>query len=88
MQAFFHIVLFIANLALLNEGMFYKLFFLGQVAFYTLAVIGQLSRAKNKVFYFPRYYCAMMLAQILGAYKELRGGSKATWEKAETTRKL
>lgn len=88
MQAFFHIVLFIANLALLNEGMFYKLFFLGQVAFYTLAVIGQLSRSKNKVFYFPRYYCAMMLAQILGAYKELRGGSKATWEKAETTRKL
>lgn len=88
MQAFFHIVLFIANIALLNEGMFYKLFFLGQVAFYTLAVIGQLSRAKNKVFYFPRYYCAMMLAQILGAYKELRGGSKATWEKAETTRKL
>ena len=88
MQAFFHIVLFIANIALLNEGMFYKLFFLGQIAFYTLAVIGQLSRAKNKVFYFPRYYCAMMLAQILGAYKELRGGSKATWEKAETTRKL
>lgn len=88
MQAFFHIVLFIANIALLNEGMFYKLFFLGQVAFYTLAVIGQLSRSKNKVFYFPRYYCAMMLAQILGAYKELRGGSKATWEKAETTRKL
>ena len=88
MQAFFHIVLFIANLAVLNEGIFYKLFFLGQVAFYTLAVIGQLSKAKSKIFYFPRYYCAMMLAQILGAYKELRGGSKATWEKAETTRKL
>lgn len=30
----------------------------------------------------------MMLAQILGGYKELKGGSKATWEKAETTRKL
>ena len=88
MQAFFHIVLFIANLAILNDGIFYKLFFLGQVGFYTLAVIGQLSRTKNKVFYFPRYYCAMMLAQILGAYKELRGASKATWEKAETTRKL
>lgn len=88
MQAFFHIVLFIANLAVLDYGMFYKLFFLGQVAFYTLAIIGQLSKAKSKIFYFPRYYCAMMLAQILGGYKELKGGSKATWEKAETTRKL
>ena len=88
MQAFFHIVLFITNMALLNEGMFYKLFFLGQVAFYTLAVIGQLTKAKNKIFYFPRYYSAMMLAQILGAFNEIRGKSKATWEKAETTRNL
>ena len=88
MQSFFHIVLFIANMALLNEGMFYKLFFLGQVAFYTLAVIGQLTKAKSKIFYFPRYYSAMMLAQILGAFNEIRGKSKATWEKAETTRKL
>ena len=86
MQAFFHIVLFITNLALLNRGAFYKAFFLGQVAFYTLAVIGQLSEAKSKIFYFPRYYCSMMLAQILGAIGEIRGKSKATWEKAETTR--
>ena len=88
MQAFFHIVLLIANMALLNAGIFYRVFFLGQVIFYSLAAIGQITKAKSKVFYFPRYYCAMMLAQILGAYKELRGRSKATWEKAETTRKL
>ena len=88
LQSFFHIVLFITNMALLNEGMFYKLFFLGQVAFYILAVIGQLSKSKSKIFYFPRYYSAMMLAQILGGYNEIRGRSKPTWEKAETTRKL
>lgn len=88
MQSFFHIVLFITNMALLNEGTFYKIFFLGQVAFYTLAVIGQLTKAKSKIFYFPRYYSAMMLAQILGGFNEIRGKSKATWEKAETTRKL
>lgn len=88
MQSFFHIVLFIANMALLNGGMFYKIFFLGQVAFYTLAVIGQLTKSKSKIFYFPRYYSAMMLAQILGAFNEIRGKSKATWEKAETTRKV
>lgn len=88
LQSFFHIVLFITNMALLNEGMFYKIFFLCQVAFYTLAVIGQLTKAKSKIFYFPRYYSAMMLAQILGGFNEIRGKSKATWEKAETTRKL
>ncbi len=88
LQSFFHIVLFITNMALLNEGIFYKLFFLGQVAFYILAVIGQLSKSKSKIFYFPRYYSAMMLAQILGGYNEIRGRSKPTWEKAETTRKL
>lgn len=88
LQSFFHIVLFITNMALLNEGIFYKLFFIGQVLFYTLAVIGQLTKAKSKIFYFPRYYSAMMLAQILGGYNEIRGKSKATWEKAETTRKL
>lgn len=88
LQSFFHIVLFITNIALLNEGIFYKLFFIGQVLFYTLAVIGQLTKAKSKIFYFPRYYSAMMLAQILGGYNEIRGKSKATWEKAETTRKL
>lgn len=88
LQSFFHIVLFITNMALLNQGIFYRVFFIGQLAFYILAIIGQLTKAKSKIFYFPRYYCAMMIAQILGAYKELKGNSKATWEKAETTRKL
>ena len=88
MQSFFHIVLFITNIFLLKQGIFYKIFFAGQLAFYLLAIIGQLTKARSKIFYFPRYYSAMMLAQILGAYKEIKGGSKATWEKAETTRKL
>lgn len=87
LQAFFHLVLFISNLFLLDEGVFYGMFFMGQVFFYALAVIGQLSKTSNKIFYFPRYYCAMMVAQVLGALREIRGRSQATWEKAETTRK-
>ncbi len=86
LQAFNHIVLFIANLALLNQGVFYRLFFLGQVAFFTLAAIGKLTESKTKIFYFPRYYTMMMLAQIKGAINEATGKSKPTWEKAETTR--
>lgn len=86
LQAFNHIVLFIANLSLLNQGVFYRLFFLGQVAFFTLAAIGKLTESKTKIFYFPRYYTMMMLAQIKGAINEATGKSKPTWEKAETTR--
>ena len=86
LQAFNHIVLFIANLALLNEGDFYRVFFLIQVGFFTLATIGKLTESKSKVFYFPYYYTMMMAAQLKGGYNEATGKSKATWEKAETTR--
>lgn len=86
LQAFNHILLFISNLALLNHGIFYRIFFLGQVAFFTLAAIGKLTDSKTKIFYFPRYYSMMMLAQLKGAYNEATGKSKPTWEKAETTR--
>lgn len=86
LQAFNHIVLFIANLALLNEGDFYRIFFLIQVLFFTLATIGKLSESNSKIFYFPYYYTMMMAAQLKGGYNEATGKSKATWEKAETTR--
>lgn len=86
LQAFFHIVLFISNIFLIRQGFIYKLILLGQVAFLILAILGQVSKAKNKIVYFPRYYSMMMLAQILGAKNELTGKSKATWEKAESTR--
>ena len=86
LQAFNHIILFVTNLALLNEGVFYRLIFLGQVAFFTLATLGKLLSSKNKVFYFPYYYTMMMLAQLKGAINEASGKSKPTWEKAETTR--
>lgn len=86
LQAFFHIVLFISNIFLIKYGLIYKLFFLGQLVFIILAILGQLTKAKNKLLYFPRYYSMMMLAQILGAKNEFTGKSKATWEKAESTR--
>ena len=86
LQAFNHIMLFISNLALINHGLFYRIVFIGQVIFFTLAAIGKFSESKTKIFYFPRYYTMMMLAQIKGAINEATGKSKPTWEKAETTR--
>lgn len=86
LQAFNHIVLFIASLALINAGLFYRLVLAFQIAFYTLAAIGKVTGSSNKIFYFPYYYSMMMIAQLKGAYNEATGNSKATWEKAETTR--
>lgn len=86
LQSFFHIVLYLSNIFLLASGFIYKLAFLFQNLFFLLALIGKLSKSKSKIFYFPRYYTMMMLAQIIGAYREGTGKSKATWEKAETTR--
>lgn len=88
LQSFFHILLIISNLFLLNDGVFYRIFFLLQVAFFTLATIGKLTESKSKIFYFPMYYCLMMLAQIHGAINQITGKSKATWEKAESTRDI
>ena len=86
LQAFNHIILFLANLALLNAGVFYRIVFIAQVVFYLLAAIGKVTASSSKVFYFPYYYTMMMLAQLKGAYNEATGKSKPTWEKAETTR--
>lgn len=86
LQSFFHIVLFVSNIFLLNEGPFYKITFLGQILFYLLALLGYLTKSQSKLLYFPLYYSMMMLAQIKGAINEASGKSKPTWEKAESTR--
>lgn len=86
LQSFMHIGVFVANAFLLSSSIFYKATFILQVAFYLLAGLGKVTGSKNKILYFPRYYTMMMLAQLLGAKNELTGKSKATWEKAESTR--
>lgn len=86
LQAFMHIGVFVANAFLLSSSIFYRVSFILQIAFYLLAGLGKVTGSKNKLLYFPRYYTMMMLAQLLGAKNELTGKSKATWEKAESTR--
>lgn len=86
LQAFFHILLFISNVVIFKEGIIYGLALIGQIVFYLLAILGYITKTKNKIFYFPMYYSMMMLAQIKGAYNEASGKSKPTWEKAESTR--
>lgn len=86
LQAFFHILLYISNIFLLGKGKFYIFVFILQNIFYLLALFGKITSSKNKVLYFPFYYSMMMLAQVKGAINQLTGKSKATREKAESTR--
>lgn len=86
LQSFFHILLYISNIFILSQGFIYKLIFVFQNIFFILAILGKATGSRSKILYFPRYYSMMMLAQIIGAYRELTGKSKATWEKAESTR--
>lgn len=78
-----HIVVFISNFMLINQVFYRNIFFI-QVIFYILAILGIV--IKNKIFYVPYYYSMTIFAQFKGAINELSGKSKATWEKAETTR--
>lgn len=86
LQGFFHVLLFVSNIFLLKAGFIYRLIFVGQILFFLLAFIGQVTKSKNKILFFPLYYSMMMLAQIMGAYREATGKSKPTWDKAESTR--
>ncbi|MBX9954127.1 glycosyltransferase family 2 protein [Peribacillus simplex] len=81
-----HIISFISNALLIRENIFYSTLFLLQCVFYILALCKKAFGFKNKLFYYPYYYCMTLAAQLLGAINQLTGKSKPFWEKAETTR--
>ncbi|MGL4992021.1 MAG: glycosyltransferase [Sarcina sp.] len=78
-----HLVLFFSNFALISDK-YYFLIFLGQIIFCFLAFIGKF--VKNKIISMFRYYTITLIAQYKGFINEVTGKSKATWEKAESTR--
>lgn len=82
----FHIIALISNFIILQVSPIYVLTFIGQIAFYMLAIIKLLFGFTNKIFYYPYYYCMTLVAQIAGTYNQLTGKSKPFWEKAESTR--
>ncbi|VYU26946.1 glycosyltransferase [Clostridium paraputrificum] len=79
-----HLLLYISNLVLFNEGIVYCVAFVGQTLFYILSVMG--IKNKSKMFYLPYYYTLTIVAQLKGAINEVSGKSKPFWEKAESTR--
>lgn len=82
-----HLILLISNMFLLASSL-YSIFFLGQVIFYLLGIVGASITAskKVKVIKLIYYYCVTVYAQWVGVYRILIGQSKPFWEKAESTR--
>ncbi|MDT2813653.1 glycosyltransferase family 2 protein [Vagococcus carniphilus] len=79
----FHLIALITNVFLINNTFFLILLLL-QTSFFFCSFLGIYIHNKYlKVF---TYYTMTVLAQLLGAYKEITGKSKPFWEIAESTR--
>jgi len=81
------VLLFISNALIVfrNGNLFYTIFFLLQLAFYLLAVIGWRYAHKNitvKALYLPYYFLFMNVSVYMGFYKFIRKKQPAIWEKA------
>lgn len=79
-----HLIAFLSNLIIINKSNIYLLFYIAQLVFYILGIIG--IKVKFKIVYLAYYYIMTILAQLKGAINEITGNSKAFWEKAESTR--
>lgn len=77
--------LFLSSFAL-REEWFYRVAFLGQLAFYSVAALGaalRSSRPLPKFLYYPLYYVVMNLAAAAGLFSYARGESVTkVWKKA------
>ncbi|MFA5087600.1 MAG: glycosyltransferase family 2 protein [Candidatus Omnitrophota bacterium] len=90
---FFLIIIFAINLFLLPENPF-GIFFVLQILFYVMALIGALSRhqrygmlkAVSKVCYIPYVFCLLNFSALAGAIRYFGGRQEVTWEKAREKR--
>lgn len=81
-----HLFMFISNMFLVFTETLFWIPFMGQVAFYAIAFLGMLTKTPNRILGMPYYYCMTVFAQWVGVFQILTNKSKATWNKAETTR--
>jgi cellulose synthase/poly-beta-1,6-N-acetylglucosamine synthase-like glycosyltransferase len=79
-----HLVLFVANLALLGEGWIYVLAFFAQLALVAAAILGrESSLLPLRV---ARYYVMTTASIAAGLWDRWRHGATGRWEKAQGTR--
>lgn len=81
-----HLLILVSSALLIKESWFYLSIFVGQVAFYLLALVKVITKSKNKYLTLIYYYTVTIVAQWVGVYRILTGRTKPFWEKAESTR--
>jgi poly-beta-1,6-N-acetyl-D-glucosamine synthase len=82
---FLLIIMLVFTAILAFNSFFYALLCFGQIAFYTVAILGYLLEQKNirfKLLYVPFYFCMMNWAVLAGLKRYLNGQQSAIWEKA------
>jgi len=81
-------LVFILNgfLAIETPGTFYKIFFMLQVAFYGLSLVGLYFESRNirvKALFIPYYFCVMNYAVLAGIIRYYKKNQSAAWEKSK-----
>jgi cellulose synthase/poly-beta-1,6-N-acetylglucosamine synthase-like glycosyltransferase len=79
-----HLVVFLANLALLGDGWFYWFTLLAQLALVVAALLGRDS--ESLALRIARYYVMTTASIAAGLWDRWRHGASGRWEKAEGTR--
>ena len=79
-----HLILFVANLALLGDGWIYILAFFAQLVLVAAAVLGR--ESKLLPLRVARYYVMTTASIAAGLWDRWRHGASGRWEKAEGTR--
>ena len=79
-----HLILFVANLALLGNGWIYILAFFAQLVLVAAAVLGR--ESKLLPLRVARYYVMTTASIAAGLWDRWRHGASGRWEKAEGTR--
>ena len=80
------VILFFSNLLLFESALIFKFFFVCQVFFYLLSIVGYFfkkSRIKFKIAFVPFYFTLMNLGVFIGFYKLISGDFEVTWDKAK-----
>jgi cellulose synthase/poly-beta-1,6-N-acetylglucosamine synthase-like glycosyltransferase len=84
LSPFLHLVAFLANAFLLDDGWFYVLTFALQLALIAAALLGRFLPLPP--FRLARYYAMTTTSIAAGLWDRWRGGAGGRWEKAEGTR--
>jgi len=81
------LMLFVVNIFLWSDpNLIYKILMLGQILFYTMALLGWYlanKQIKVKILFVPYYFFIMNLCMYLGFFRFLRGKQSANWERAK-----